>query len=111
MTSVYQRSKSADIAVSCLGSAYSSGVEAMSLRLSRLGLGGRGPGELGRGRVHLGQQHRQQLFLGHGPEELALLEDDALAAAAGDADVGVAGLGRAVGDAAHHEIGRASWRE
>ena len=39
--------------------------------------------------------------LGHGLDDLALDEDLALAVAGGDAEVGLAGLARAVDDAAH----------
>ena len=46
-------------------------------------------------------QGLDDLRLGHGLDDLALDEDLALAVAGGDAEVGLAGLARAVDDAAH----------
>src|ERR1700675_600384 len=60
----------------------------------------RGP-LLGRDRVDLGQQHGEELFLWHGAVKLTFLENHALAATTGDADVGMARLGGPVHHAAH----------
>src|SRR5206468_1627986 len=56
---------------------------------------------LGRDRVDLGQQHWKQSLLGHGAVKLTFLENHALTATAGDADVGVARFGGTVDHAAH----------
>src|SRR5258708_29673009 len=56
---------------------------------------------LGRDRVDLGEQDGEELFLWHGAVKLTFLENHALAAATGDADVGVARLGGAIHHAAH----------
>src|SRR5258708_34948141 len=118
-TSVYHRSKSTDILVmsftkSCcssnvsLISPSSQSIHAQSHETSprrRRGLErerGRAGRALGRDRVDLSQQHGKQIFLGHGLVKLTFLENHALAAPAGDADVGVAGFRPAVHDAAHY---------
>src|SRR5699024_9629064 len=64
--------------------------------------GGRLLAHLGRDPVRLGQQRLDDVRLGDGPDDLALDEDLALAVAGGDAEIGLAGLARAVDDASHH---------
>src|SRR5450759_3811998 len=56
---------------------------------------------LGRDRVDLGEQHGEKLFLWHCAVKLTFLENDAFAAAAGDADVRVARLRGTVHNASH----------
>src|SRR5216684_665339 len=53
---------------------------------------GRGGRALRRDRVDLSQEHGEQFLLGHSLVQLTSLEDDPLAAPAGDADVGVASV-------------------
>src|SRR5882672_12059859 len=116
-TSVYQRSKSTDILVmsftkSCCSSTVSfirmapkyPGDQSWHARAELRGLArerSRRGGVLCRDRVDLGQQHLQELFLGHRAVQLTFPENHALAATAGHADVGVPGFGRTVDDAAH----------
>src|SRR5579872_1553851 len=117
-TSVYQRSKSSDILVTSLTKSCCSSaccfMRSLPCSINQLGSirpdareragltrERRRRGVLGSDQIDLSQQHGKQLFLGHGLVELTFLENHALAAAAGDADVGVARLGRAVHHAAH----------
>src|SRR5260370_20175336 len=110
-TSVSHRSKSTDILVmsltkSCCSSNVSlispgpQSIHAQSHETSprrRRGLErerGRAPAVLGCDCVDLSQEHGEQFFLSHGLVQLTFLENHALAAPAGDADVIVAGLPR-----------------
>src|SRR5437879_8931905 len=53
-------------------------------------------------RVQFTEQRGHQFLFRKGADDLAVLEEDALVLAAGDADVGVLALTRPVDDAAHH---------
>src|SRR5438445_6744819 len=95
-TSVYQRSKSSDILVRSFTKSCCSSVSCF------IGAGLRREGVLGRNRVDLGQQHWEQLLLGHGLVKATFLKNHAFAAAARDADVRVPRLGGPVDHAPHH---------
>src|SRR2546428_13341888 len=86
-TSVYQRSKSSDILVRSFTKSCCSSVSCF------IGAGLGRERVLGRNRVDLGQQHWEQLLLGHGLVKATFLKNHALAAAARDADVRASRLG------------------
>src|SRR2546422_8620902 len=72
-TSVYQRSKSSDILVRSFTKSCCSSVSCF------IGAGLGREGVLGRNRVDLGQQHWEQLLLGHGLVKATFLKNHALA--------------------------------